>query len=285
MAPTPNSATRIDQKNLATAKAELLPCDFCPGQGLNVCKALERGRLRELLSMGMRHKWKKGDHLFTAGERVKSVFKISKGIAALSLLLPDGRRQIIGFPMVGEICGMMETDGRYVLTARAVTEVEGCSFDSDRLNAFVERHADVAHEQRQSLQRDLAFVTQRALVLGRLLAHEKLAHFLLEFSDACARHGMETQPLMLPMTRVDIADYLGLTVETVSRTFAELRAGNLVRTLDHAVLILDRRRLEETAAASIDKSRGLSVSPRPSLGRQAELAPRLAASSIRPASR
>src|ERR1700755_773413 len=140
MTSTPQSSARVDQKNPAASKTGLLPCGFCPGQGLNVCKALERGRLRELLAMGGRHKWKKGDHLFTAGERTKSVFKITKGIVALSQLLPDGRRQIVGFPMAGEICGMLETEGRYVLTAHAITDSEGCSFDRDRFDAFVERY-------------------------------------------------------------------------------------------------------------------------------------------------
>jgi CRP/FNR family transcriptional regulator len=213
---------------------------------------------------------------------MKSVFKITKGIVALSQLLPDGRRQIVDFPMTGEICGMMEADGRYVLTARAIVDTEGCSFDRDRFEAFVERYPDVAREQRLSLQADLAFATQRALVLGRLLASEKLAHFLLEFGAACAAQGMDTQPLMLPMTRVDIADYLGLTVETISRTFADLRDANMTRTLDGGVLILDRRRLEELASGGLAKVKGLGMVPRPDVGRVSDVVFRPDVSLARP---
>ncbi len=282
MASASNWSTRVGNSRLARSTADLLPCDFCPGQGLNVCKALERERLRELLAMGKRSKWKKGEYLFTAGERANFMFKITRGIVARSQLLPDGRRQIVGFAMGGEICGLPEREGRYILAARAVTEVEACAFGSDRFNAFVDRHPDVAHEQRMALQRDLSFVTERALVLGRLLANEKLAHFIVEFGSACARAGMEVQPLLLPMTRVDIADYLGLTVETVSRTFAELRRENLIRVLEHGVLVLDRRRLEELATVSHRRAMPASVAPRPCTLGKPDAAPLSTAESGRP---
>ena len=89
---------------------------------------------------------------------------------------------------------------------------------------------------------------------------------------------------MLPMTRVDIADYLGLTVETISRTFAELRDDNLIRMVDHGVLILDRRRLEEIATAALVRA-SFPSGPRPEISLKSDVAFRPCASAARPASR
>jgi len=269
MAPENHVSVYVDQRAPIATKGDSLPCDLCPGQRLNICRPLERDRLAELLATGSRQKWAKGADLFTAGDRVRSVAKITKGMVALSQFLPDGRRQIFSFVLAGELCGMMEVEGRHALTARAITEVEGCVFARDRFDAFVERHVDVLHEQKRALQAELSFAASRALVLGRMLAHEKVAHFLLEFGDACARRGMNIQPLALPMTRSDIADYLGLTVETVCRTFADLKARGLIRTFDHSVLVLDRRRLETIATAGCRREPSkIIVTSRPALGRR-----------------
>jgi CRP/FNR family transcriptional regulator len=251
MTPALHASGCMNPKKPKDSRIELLPCDFCPGQATNICKPLERGRLAELLAIGTRQKWSKGEHLFRNGDRIKSIFKITKGVVALSQLLADGRRQILNFAQAGDLCGTLEVDGRYVVAARAVTDVEACAFDRDRFDAFVERHADVAAERRLALQDKLSFMAQRVTVLGRMLAHEKLAHFLIEYGAACAQRGLPVQPLTLPMTRIDIADYLGLTVETVCRTFADLRRQRLIQTIDNAVLILNRRRLEELGSASL----------------------------------
>lgn len=238
----------LQPEKMATATGDLLPCDSCPGRGLNVCRQLEHSRRKELLATSRRRCWSKGELLYSEGDRTKSIFKITKGAVALSQLLADGRRQVVSFPLTGDICGASEPDDRHQLTAIALTDVEVCIFDRDGFDAFLLRHADVSRESRSTLQEGLRAMMQHTIVLGRMTAEERLAYFLLEFTAACARRGIETMPVRLPMTRNDIADHLGLTFETVSRTFRALRNLHLIRTFRHVnILILDRQRLENLA--------------------------------------
>jgi CRP/FNR family transcriptional regulator len=222
-----------------------LPCDRCIGKQYNVCHLLEPARQRELLDTSCRHRWGKREYLFRAGSPVGAVYKVTSGIVAESRTLADGRRQIIAFFLPGDICGYLETDGRHAFDGEAITTAETCSFNRERFAAFVNRNRDVAEEMRRGLAERLKMVGTHLSVVGQLTSTERVANFVAMMTTAYAARNVQTRPLPLPMKRSDIADYLGLRLETVSRAFSKLRRRNIIEVQEDEVLILDQARLNQ----------------------------------------
>jgi CRP/FNR family transcriptional regulator, anaerobic regulatory protein len=222
-----------------------LPCDRCIGKQYNVCHLLEPERQRELFETGCRHRWDKRSYLFRAGSPVGAVFKVTSGIVAESRTLADGRRQIIAFFLPGDICGYLETDGRHAFDGEAITTAETCSFNRERFGGFVNRNNDVAEEMRRNLADRLKMAGAHLSVVGQLTSTERVANFVAMMTAAYAARNVQTRPLPLPMKRSDIADYLGLRLETVSRAFSKLRQHNIIDLNEDEVLILDQARLNQ----------------------------------------
>jgi CRP/FNR family transcriptional regulator len=222
-----------------------LPCDRCIGKRYNICHLLEPARQRELLDTSCRQRWDKREYLFRAGGPVGAVFKVTSGIVAESRTLADGRRQIIAFFLPGDICGYLESDGRHAFDGEAITTAETCSFGRERFSAFVNRNRDVAEEMRRNLAERLKMVGTHLSVVGQLTSTERVANFVAMMTAAYAARNVQTRPLPLPMKRSDIADYLGLRLETVSRAFSKLRQRNIIDLNEDEVLILDQAKLNQ----------------------------------------
>ena len=222
-----------------------LPCDRCIGKQYNVCHLLEPERQRELFETGCRHRWDKRSYLFRAGSPVGAVFKVTSGIVAESRTLADGRRQIIAFFLPGDICGYLETDGRHAFDGESITTAETCSFNRERFGGFVNRNNDVAEEMRRNLSDRLKMAGTHLSVVGQLTSTERVANFVAMMTAAYAARNVQTRPLPLPMKRSDIADYLGLRLETVSRAFSKLRQRGIIDVNEDEVLILDQAKLNQ----------------------------------------
>ena len=222
-----------------------LPCDRCIGKRYNICHLLEPARQRELFDTSCRHRWDKREYLFRAGGAVGAIFKVTSGIVAESRTLADGRRQIIAFFLPGDICGYLESEGRHAFDGEAITTAETCSFNRERVNAFVNRNNDVAEEMRRNLADRLKMVGTHLSVVGQLSSTERVANFVAMMTIAYASRNVQTRPLPLPMKRSDIADYLGLRLETVSRAFSKLRQRNIIDVNEDEVLILDQAKLNQ----------------------------------------
>jgi len=220
-----------------------LPCERCIGKRFNVCHLLEHDRQKELYQTGIRQRWERREFLFRADKELGPVFKVTSGIVAASRSLSDGRRQIVAFFLPGDLCGYLDEDGRYAFDGQAITGAETCSFNRERFNAFVGRNRDVAEEMRRGLAERLKLVGQHLSVVGQLSSTERVANFLIMMNGAYASRHMATRPLPLPMKRSDIADYLGLRLETVSRAFSKLKKREIIAVNDDDVVILDQSRL------------------------------------------
>ena len=169
-----------------------------------------------------------GEAFIIEGDRADHFFNVTGGTARLFKSLPDGRRQITGFAGRGHFLGLA-VSGSFAFTAEAVEPMQFCWFSRRRLRtllddfpAFETRLLEVASDQLVAAQAQM-------LLLGRKTARERVASFLLaRRADNAARDGpLET--LHLPMTRTNIADYLGLTIETASRTVTRLKDDRLIR--------------------------------------------------------
>jgi CRP/FNR family transcriptional regulator len=232
-------------------QAGKLPCDTCPGRSLGICSPLDDQRLAHLVTLGGRRHWAKHEFIYRADDPVQMLYKITKGILMESRLLSDGRRQIVGIRTVGDLCGYPEHGGRHLFSAEAQTEVEACAFERTKLNAFVGRHIDLACALAEETSDRLIRASENMTVMGQLRSTERVAHFVVEICDLQAMGCIDANPLKLHLTRQEIGDYLGLTLETVSRSFTKLRQLRIVALVGtDAVAILDRKRLYALAHIS-----------------------------------
>ena len=187
-----------------------------------------------------------GQTIVVEGDPIEGWFRIASGAVRLSKSTPDGRRQVIDFLIAGESFGISSED-HYGYTVEALARTTLVRHSRARLEAAIEAQPELARRLFGIACADLQRARQHLLLLGRKSADEKLASFLLGLA---ARLGAR-EVVQLPMSRQDMADYLGLTIETVSRTLTRLRRQGLIalRTPQHVVLLRpDRlRRLAEGA--------------------------------------
>ena len=179
-------------------------------------------------------------------------FKIRKGIVAVSHTLDDGRRQIMALRAPGDCVGYLDKNGAYAFEGEALTDVEACAFNRRKFDAFVAENPDLGAALVEALSSALKQAGMLSLVLGQLRSTERVAHFLAEISALYAeRHVCLAQPLTLHMGRHEIADYLGLTIETVSRSIGKLKSRNIIALVESGeVLILDFERLRQAGKVS-----------------------------------
>ena len=161
--------------------------------------------------------------IYGEGERVESFYKIVSGAVRTYKLLSDGRRQIDAFHFAGDLFGFEAAD-LHRLTAEAVTEAAVLVFNRRTLEQLAARDLDIARWLWALTARNLDHAQDHMMLLGRKTATERVAAFLLEMDECMQPAGSIT----LPMSRRDIADYLGLTLETVSRTMSQLQSEGAV---------------------------------------------------------
>lgn len=228
-----------------------LPCDTCIGRSLNLCKPLDDGELGQLLALGGRRRWHKREFLFRAGDCQGPFFKITRGIVAVSHSLSNGRRQIVALRAPGDCVGYLDHDGRYEFEGEALTDVEACAFDRRRFDAFAARHPGLAAALADALSTALRQAGHNMVVMGQLKSTERVAHFISELSALYGERGVATRPLTLHIARAEIADYLGLTIETVSRSFGKLKKRNVIALVESdAIVVLDSEKLAQMAKIS-----------------------------------
>ena len=224
------------------------PCQGCQARGRAICGVLDCERLAQFRNLGSKLRLDGGQALFHEGDPATRVFTLTRGSLKLYKLLPDGRRQIVGFSGSGDFLGI-SVDDEHAFSAEALEDSELCCFPRRRFDAFVEEHRAMEHELYRMAAHELAMAQLQLVLVGRKTAAERMASFLLSLvRRAEAVNGHKIDVVDLPMSRGDIADYLGLTKETVSRMLSAFRAARLVRLPKfHQVQILDRPALEQVA--------------------------------------
>lgn len=183
--------------------------------------------------------------IFAEGEKAGYVYKLVSGVVRVSQLLPDGRRQISAFHLPGDMFGF-EIDDIHHASAEAIVPVKVVAY---RWQSLLSEKAssEFIHELLNRTMIGLRQTQDHLLLLGRKNALERLAAFLLEMARRSGCPDDDTIELAMP--RHDIADYLGLTLETVSRMFAELKEQGVIALQSaRRVDFLERARLEELAA-------------------------------------
>jgi CRP/FNR family transcriptional regulator len=203
-----------------------------------------------LASLASSQRVEPGRFLFSEGDDAENVYEITQGILKLYKLLPDGRRQITGFVSTGSLVGWTNADV-YLYGAEAVTEVKLRRYRRSQFDRLIDEVPGFARRVLAANCGDLRAAQEQMLLLGRKSAVEKVASFLMGMIQLHG-HGDDSSAVHVSMRRADIADYLGLTIETVSRTLTKLkREGIIVIPTPTEIRLRDRDQLEELAAGEL----------------------------------
>jgi CRP/FNR family transcriptional regulator len=232
-----------------TAAAPEFPCQTCEVRDKAICKALDDAELRQLNKISTAVKLHAGGTVFYEGDDSTYLFNVVRGALRLSKLLPDGRRQVTGFLFPGDFLGL-SVAGVYPYTAEALGPAELCRFERASLTRMLDRFPKLEHQLLSLASNELAQAQDHILVLGRKTATERIATVLLKLVDRIGKKGSGGCALDLPMTRTDLADYSGLTTETVSRTLSQLKKQGVIATV--GVRGLNIPRVKELAGYSGD---------------------------------
>lgn len=202
-------------------------CSSCKAHSFALCSRLDGEELAGFGGQSTHKTIKAGQMLFSEYDDAKYFHTVVSGEVRLSRLLDDGRRQITGFKSSGDFVGL-SVDGHYAADAEAIDDVVVCQFNVAALNSSLEENQAVQSRLMEMMQIEVIKLQNHTLLLGRKTPVEKISNFLCERAhrkfilEGSDDEGGRVE-VTLPMSRTDIADFLGLTIETVSRTITKLR--------------------------------------------------------------
>jgi CRP/FNR family transcriptional regulator len=225
---------------------ETLACMTCPARKSDICGNMSDDDIRTISNNSSRIRLKAGETLVWDGDEARHAYVVTSGTLRSSKANDDGRRQILSFMFIGQFIGI-PSDHVHHYSVEALTDSEVCRFERRKLEDILLRYPAVDQGYRRGTARQLESAHEHAFALGRRTAMERVAAFLYELSrSGCPKTAPRT--LKLPMTRSDIADFLGLTLETVSRAFSRLKSvGAIGLPSAQEVEIKDEERLKALA--------------------------------------
>jgi CRP/FNR family transcriptional regulator, anaerobic regulatory protein len=213
--------------------------ELCMPVGLNPD---ELDRLDSVIST--RKRIKRGQSLFNHGERFTSLYAVRSGFFKTCVTSVDGRDQVTGFQMTGEILGM---DGivndQHSCNAVALEDSEVCVLPFDRIESLSREFSALQHHVHKIMSREIVREHGVMLLLGSMRAEERLAAFLLNLVQRLHSRGFSQSELVLRMTREEIGSYLGMKLETVSRTFSKFVEEGIIEVKQRYVQIKDTEAL------------------------------------------
>lgn len=234
----PNTIPLNQEISLSVIKTACSNCnlrELCLPFGLSL-EELER--LDDLIST--RRRIKRGDHLYRAGEAFDSIYAIRSGFFKTDVLLEDGRDQVTGFQMAGELLGLdgISTE-HHTCNAIALEDSEICAIPFSRLETLSREIHNLQHHFHKVMSREIVRDHGVMMLLGTMRAEERLAAFLLNLSQRFTARGFSHAEFYLRMTREEIGSYLGLKLETVSRTFSKFQEEGYIAVQQKHIRILN----------------------------------------------
>ncbi|HJW03402.1 MAG TPA: fumarate/nitrate reduction transcriptional regulator Fnr [Azospira sp.] len=234
----PLKRANAQEISLAVIKTACSNCnlqELCLPLGLN---ENEIAKLDEMVSN--RRKIKRGDHLYRAGEGFDAIYAIRAGFFKTDVLLEDGRDQVTGFQMAGELLGLDGISNEiHSCNAVALEDSEVCVIPFARLEGLSREIVTLQHHFHKVMSREIVRDHGVMMLLGTMRAEERLAAFLLNLSQRFTARGYSHAEFYLRMTREEIGSYLGLKLETVSRAFSRFQEEGLIAVQQKHIRILD----------------------------------------------
>lgn len=230
-------------------------CLTCGARAFSVCHVIDDGDLERLSAASVTVTVQPGHTFIQEGDPAEHFFNVTAGTAKLYKLLPDGRRQVTGFAGVGYFLGLAVSSS-YAFSAEALEPVKVCRFSRTKLRGLLDDFPALEKKLLEVASNELVVAQEQMLLLGRKTARERLASFLIARASLvpnCPGRGAVNvaERIHLPMTRGDIADYLGLTIETVSRTLSKLRAEKFIEIPNNSEIVLLKHGAVEEIASGL----------------------------------
>ncbi len=230
-------------------------CQNCVVRNRAICSSLDASELEALNRIGRRQTIKRGQALIWEGEESLLVANVIDGMLKLSTSTADGREQIVGVVYPSDFIGRPFGQKSHH-TVVALSDARVCTFTRSAFDGFAREHPELEHKLLQRTLTELDRARHWMLLLGRKSASERVATFLLDMSrrlaDASCSGGADgVDRFELPFGRQQMADLLGLTIETVSRQLTKMRADGIIDIPDRrSIVILDREAMEDIAGES-----------------------------------
>ncbi|MDH4051393.1 MAG: fumarate/nitrate reduction transcriptional regulator Fnr, partial [Rubrivivax sp.] len=188
----------------------------------------------------------RGETLFRSGDGFQSLFAVRTGFFKTCITAEDGRDQVTGFQMAGELLGLdgIGTDV-HTCDAVALEDSQVCVIPFHSLEDLSRELSDLQHQFHRIMSREIVRDHGVMLLLGSMRAEERVAAFLLNLTQRLQHRGFSATEMILRMTREEIGSYLGLKLETVSRTFSKFQADNILDVKQRQIRILDQAGLQK----------------------------------------
>jgi CRP/FNR family transcriptional regulator len=243
----------FDAPRRRSPQVETRVCEACGSRVAGICRPLDAAALDEMSEESAQIAMPARATVFREGDPAGRVFTLMEGTAKLTRLLAGGKQQVVGFRFAGDIIGY--TNKRdYPFDAELLTDARLCRLDRPQLEGLLKRYPMLERRLLDLCVQELAATQEQLVTVGRRTAEARVAAFLLSLVEARRRRGAGGRLLEMPMTRADIADFLGLTLETVSRTLTAFRKRGWTREPAHQrVELINLGALSDLAEGTSDQ--------------------------------
>ena len=221
-------------------------CSSCNLRELCLPVGMSNDQLDQLDTMvATRRSVARGDTLFRAGDDFQSLYAVRTGFFKTCVSSEDGRDQVTGFQMAGELLGLdgISTD-KHTCDAVALEDSQVCVIPYHQLEDLSREFSDLQRQFHKIMSREIVRDHGVMLLLGSMRAEERLAAFLLNLTQRLRTRGFSASSLVLRMTREEIGSYLGLKLETVSRTFSKFQDEGILEVKQRQIRVLDANALQ-----------------------------------------
>lgn len=223
-------------------------CQSCEARHRGVCGVLTPQELTAVAKHTRQVHYRPGEELIGDAEEITSYANVVRGVVKLTKMLEDGRQQVVGLQFAPDFLGRPFSQ-KSKLSAEAASDVDLCRIPKSVLENMIAENTSFEHRLLEQTLRELDEAREWMVTLGRKTAAEKVASFLysivVHIDPSIERNHATTATFDLPLTRADIADFLGLTVETVSRQLTKLRTDKVIEiTNNRHIIIPDIERLK-----------------------------------------
>ncbi|AXA43647.1 MULTISPECIES: Crp/Fnr family transcriptional regulator [Rhizobium] len=227
----------------------LVACRSCQARHGVVCGALSNSQLRELGRHSLRRTVGAGCEIIAQGSESSSYSNIMRGVVKLCKVMPDGRQQIVGLQFAPDFVGRPFVR-ESTLSAEAATDAEICFFPRNLLDRMISEAPELQRSLHDQALKELDAAREWMLTLGRRTAGEKVASLLYLIATHAEPQTATSTDFDLPLSRTEIADFLGMTIETVSRQMTRLRKSGVIgiENFRH-IIVPDMDELEQMISA------------------------------------
>ena len=228
-------------------------CSSCNLRELCLPVGLSDGELQRLDALvESRRSLRRGESLYTFGEVFKSLYAVRTGFFKTRVAAADGRDQVTGFQMTGELLGF---DGigteRHTCDAVALEDSQVCVIPFTQLEALSRQFGELQRQLHKVMSREIVRDHGVMLLLGSMRAEERLAAFLLNLTQRLQARGFSGSSLVLRMTREEIGSYLGLKLETVSRAFSKFQDDGVLEVKQRQLRVLNEEALRQLVNGTV----------------------------------